>query len=50
MLDTLLSPAMIKHYRKHPEQFLEEVLGVKLEYFQKELLKDLFSDEENEDD
>lgn len=37
-----LNAPMIDYYRKHPEEFVEEILGVKLEPYQKEMLKGLY--------
>lgn len=41
-LENFLNVPMIDYYRKHPEKFMEEILGVKLEPYQKEMLKGLY--------
>lgn len=33
---------LINYYRKHPEKFMEEILGTKLYPYQKEMLKGLY--------
>ena len=40
-LEIFLNVPMIDYYRKHPEKFMEEILGVKLEPYQIEMLKEL---------
>lgn len=40
-LEIFLNAPMIDYYKKHPEEFMEEILGVKLEPYQKEMLKEL---------
>lgn len=40
-LENFLNAPMIDYYRKYPEKFMEEILGVKLELYQKEMLKEL---------
>lgn len=41
-LENFLNAPMIDYYRKHPAEFMEEILGVKLEPYQKEMLKRLY--------
>ena len=40
-LENFLNAHMIDYYRTHPEKFMEEILGVKLEPYQMEMLKEL---------
>ena len=40
-LENFLNEPMINYYRKHPEKFMEEIWGIKLEPYQKEMLKEL---------
>lgn len=40
-LENFSNAPMIDYYRKHPAEFTEEILGVKLEPYQKEMLKGL---------
>lgn len=41
-LENFLNAPMIDYYRKHPEEFMEEIFGVKLEPYQREMLKELY--------
>lgn len=41
-LENFLNVPMINYYRKHPAEFMEEILGIKLEPYQKEMLKELY--------
>lgn len=43
----LLSPMLVSYYREHPDKFIEEILGIKLEPYQKKLLKLLYEDEDD---
>lgn len=38
-LENFLNAPMIDYYRNHPAEFVEEILGIKMEPYQKELLK-----------
>ena len=40
-LENFLNAPMIDYYRKHPEKFMEEIFGLKLEPYQKEMLYNL---------
>ena len=40
-LENFLNTSMIDYYKKHPEEFMEEIFGVKLEPYQKEMLYNL---------
>ena len=40
-LEIFLNAPMINYYRKYPEKFMEEILGVELYHYQKERLKEL---------
>ena len=42
LLEIFLNAPMIDYYRNHPAEFMEEILGVKLEPYQKEMLKGLY--------
>lgn len=48
-LENFLNAPMIDYYRKHPEKFMEEILGVKLESYQKEMLNRLCRNNEFEE-
>ena len=41
LLENFLNAPMIDYYRKHPEEFMEEILGIKLKPYQKEMLYNL---------
>lgn len=45
-LEIFLNAPMIDYYRKHPEEFMEEILGVKLELYQREMLKELYKNDQ----
>ena len=45
-LEIFLNAPMINYYRKHPEKFMEEILGTKLDPYQKEMLKGLYRNNE----
>ncbi len=40
-LENFLNAPMIDYYRKYPEEFVKEILGIKLEPYQKEMLYNL---------
>ena len=40
-LENFLNAPMIDYYREHPEKFMEEIWGIKLEPYQKEMLYNL---------
>lgn len=40
-LENFLNASMINYYRKHPAEFMEEIFGIKLGPYQKEILKEL---------
>lgn len=40
-LENFLNAPMIDYYKKHPAEFMEEILGVELYPYQKEMLKEL---------
>lgn len=44
-LEIFLNAPMIDYYRKYPEKFMEEILGVKLEPYQREMLKELYKND-----
>ena len=44
-LENFLNAPMIDYYRKHPEKFMEEIWGIKLESYQKEMLKGLYKND-----
>lgn len=48
-LENFLNAPMIDYYKKHPEEFMEEIFGVKLEPYQKEMLKGLYREMANVD-
>lgn len=48
-LEIFLNAPMIDYYRKHPERFMEEILGIKLEPYQKEMLNGLYRNNEFEE-
>lgn len=48
-LENFLNTPMIDYYRKHPEKFMEEILGVKLAPYQKEMLNGLYGNNEFEE-
>ena len=41
LLENFLNAPMIDYHRKHPEEFMEEIFGIKLEPYQKEMLYNL---------
>ena len=45
-LEIFLNTPMIDYYRKHPEEFMEEIWGVKLELYQREMLKELYKNDQ----
>lgn len=49
-LEVFLNVPMIDYYKGHPAEFMEEILGVKLEPYQEELLKMLYERDEDRDD
>ena len=44
-LENFLNAPMIDYYKKHPEEFIEEILRIKLEPYQKEMLKGLYKND-----
>ena len=48
-LENFLNTSMIDYYKKHPEEFMEEIFWVKLEPYQKEMLNGLYRNNEFEE-
>lgn len=44
-LENFLNAPMIDYYRKHPAEFMEEIFGIKLEPYQREMLKELYKND-----
>lgn len=49
-IEVLFNPIMVKYYHEHPDKFIEEILGLKLNSWQKEYLNEMYTRDDNDDD